>query len=184
MFKNLLNNQCIYSILLKGCPSNRMIDLTNALHVLLISKRLCKSEFHKVPLTCGRDGKKQPGICGDVHTQQWKGVAREKCAAEHVWLVHDIDVEHFCSEFCLLHQFTIKKNKSRFLFSFCIAVSQCCFKWAYYLQEMGYKNNDFLWQSFVKNKIKSDQNWYPIRFSPFASKPLWQPIICEYELGC
>ena len=130
MFKNLLNNQCIYSILLKGCPSNRMIDLTNALHVLLIWKRLCKSEFHKVPLTCGRDGKKQPGICGDVHTQQWKGVAREKCAVKHVWqkkwLVHDIDFEHPCSEFYLLHHIRIKINKSRFLLSFCIVMSQFC----------------------------------------------------------
>ena len=86
--------------------------------------------------------------------------------------------------FRILFIASIHDKESRFLFSFCIAVPQCCFKWAYYLQEMGYKNNDFLWQSFVKNKIKSDQNWYPIRFSPFASKPLWQPIICEYELGC
>ena len=184
MFKNLLNNQCIYSILLKGCPSNRMIDLTNALHVLLIWKRLCKSEFHKVPLTCGRDGKKQPGICGDVqlyiHNNEkellGRSVRQNKMTCAWYWC--------WTFLFRILFIASIHDKESRFLFSFCIAVPQCCFKWAYYLQEMGYKNNDFLWQSFVKNKIKSDQNWYPIRFSPFASKPLWQPIICEYELGC
>ena len=107
--------------------SEQQDDWLNKCTTCLADLKTIMQEWISQSATYMRPGwKKQPGICGDVHTQQWKGVAREKCAVKHVWqkkwLVHDIDFEHVCSEFYLLHHIRIKINKSRFLLSFCIVM--------------------------------------------------------------